>query len=212
MARRSERTRSLRRRESATGRADAKRPLRRGRTTLAASGTRSVPSSFSSAEHAARARAVVVKQGMPRASAVWRSGRVRAISSSPSAVTAATAIAPSRSAVSAASAESTSDGTREAGQRGGRLLVRGDREAECAEPACDSSTTTPRSDFDTERNASAVSPARGAWSTHWRRGTFGITWSTRFAAIALIVRARHDGQNPRPLYANATSREARARF
>ena len=39
----------------------------------------------------------------------------------------------------------------------------------------------------------------GKDSTHWRTGTWGMTWSTRCAAVCAMRRAPHDGQNPRRL-------------
>jgi hypothetical protein len=47
----------------------------------------------------------------------------------------------------------------------------------------------------------------GNVNTHWRSPLCGgSTPSIRFAAMALIRRPRHDGQKPRPLQLNATSR------
>jgi hypothetical protein len=45
----------------------------------------------------------------------------------------------------------------------------------------------------------------GSDSTHWRTGTWGMTWSTRCAAVCAMRRAPHDGQNPRRLQLKATS-------
>jgi hypothetical protein len=45
----------------------------------------------------------------------------------------------------------------------------------------------------------------GSDSTHCRTGTYGMTWSTRYAAVCDIRRAPHDGQNPRRLQLKASS-------
>ena len=39
----------------------------------------------------------------------------------------------------------------------------------------------------------------GNYKTHWRTGTWGKTWSTRWAAVSTIRRALQEGQMPRPL-------------
>ena len=47
----------------------------------------------------------------------------------------------------------------------------------------------------------------GNVNTHWRNPLCGgSTRSIRFAAVAFIRRPVHDGQKPRPLQLNATSR------
>ena len=45
----------------------------------------------------------------------------------------------------------------------------------------------------------------GSDRTHWRTGTWGMTWSTRCAAVCAMRRAPHEGQNPRRLQLKATS-------
>ena len=45
----------------------------------------------------------------------------------------------------------------------------------------------------------------GSESTHWRTGTWGMTWSTRCAAVCDMRRAPHDGQNPRRLQLKASN-------
>ena len=45
----------------------------------------------------------------------------------------------------------------------------------------------------------------GGDRTHWRTGTWGMTWSTRCAAVCAIRLAPHDGQKPRRLQEKATS-------
>ena len=53
----------------------------------------------------------------------------------------------------------------------------------------------------------ASSRRRGIGSdrTHWRIGTWGMTWSTRCAAVCAMRRAPHEGQKPRRLQLKATS-------
>jgi len=47
----------------------------------------------------------------------------------------------------------------------------------------------------------------GNVNTHWRNPLCGgSSRSIRFAAVAFILRPVHDGQKPRPLQLNATSR------
>ena len=45
----------------------------------------------------------------------------------------------------------------------------------------------------------------GAAVAHWRTGTRGMTWSTRWAAVCDMRRAPHEGQNPRRLQLKASS-------
>jgi hypothetical protein len=55
------------------------------------------------------------------------------------------------------------------------------------------------------RAASSRRSGMGNASTHWRTGTWGMTWSTRCAAVCAARRAPHEGQKPRFLQLNATS-------
>ena len=47
--------------------------------------------------------------------------------------------------------------------------------------------------------ASSTRSGIGSDSTHYRTGTCGMRWSTRWAAVYDIRRAPHEGQNPRRL-------------
>ncbi len=44
----------------------------------------------------------------------------------------------------------------------------------------------------------------GRERTNWRTGTWGKTWSTRWAAVSAMRRAPQEGQHPRPRHENAT--------
>ena len=46
--------------------------------------------------------------------------------------------------------------------------------------------------------ASRKRAQRGSESTHWRTGTLGMTWSTRWIAVPCMRRVVHEGQKPRP--------------
>jgi hypothetical protein len=70
-------------------------------------------------------------------------------------------------------------------------------------------SATSRSVAVTAAGAARVVGAGGGrldrYRTHWRPGTWGMTWSTRCAAVCSLRRAPHDGRKLRRLQLQATS-------